>query len=125
MSTKWPQVRLGEILIERRDEPSQDDLSLGRIKIVGKIGFDNGLIKFRSDSETKTGMILVYPGDLLISGINASKGAIAIYSEENDQPVAATIHYSAYEVSKDKADITYLWWFIRSEIGRASCRERV
>ena len=123
MSTKWPKIKLGEILIERRDGPSQDDLSLGRIKIVGKIGFDNGLIKFRSDSETKTGMILAYPGDFLISGINALKGAIAIYSEENDQPVAATIHYSAYEVRKEKADITFLWWFLRSKAFRETLME--
>jgi type I restriction enzyme S subunit len=59
-------------------------------------------------------MILVRPGDLLVSGINAAKGAIAIYSKANAGPVAATIHYGAYEINKDRVDVTYLWWYLRS-----------
>src|SRR5260370_41408629 len=87
---------LGEVLAERHEIPSDDDLSLGNIRIVEKIGFNEGRIQLRIDSQTKTGMILIRPGDLVVSGINAAKGAIAIYDEANGAPVAATIHYGAY-----------------------------
>src|SRR5690606_21121042 len=49
------------------------------------------------------------------SGINAMKGAIAIYDPGSSQKVAATIHYAAYQVNKEKADIRYLWWLLRSQ----------
>jgi type I restriction enzyme S subunit len=38
-----------------------------------------GKIEFRTDVDTKTDMILARPGDLVLSGINAAKGAIALH----------------------------------------------
>src|SRR3972149_999627 len=114
MSKTWPVVRLGDVLVERREVPDSADLALGRMRIISKIGFNDGKIELRSGVGTKTGMILVQPGDLLVSGINATKGAIAVYSEKNEQPVAATIHYGAYEVRDDRVDVTYVWWYLRS-----------
>src|SRR3989344_3851286 len=125
MSTKWPRTRLREILTERRETPDAEKLALGEIRIISKIGFNGGKIEFRSEAGTKTGMILVRPGDLVVSGINAAKGAIAIYGEENDAPVAATIRYGAYEVHKDRADVTYLWWYLRSGAFREVLLEAV
>jgi type I restriction enzyme S subunit len=63
-------------------------------------------------------MILVKPGDLVISGINAEKGAIALYDENNVNPCAATIHYSSFSIDKTRADPKFLWFFFRSEIFR-------
>lgn len=114
MSEAWPMVRFGEVLTERQEVPSTDALANGDIRIVAKIGFNDGKIQLRSGSETKTGMILVRPGDLLISGINAAKGAIAIYGEENTEPIAATIHYGAYMPNKARVNVKYLWWLLRS-----------
>jgi len=107
-------VPLGEVLTERQEVPSAEALANGDIRIVSKIGFNDGKIQLRNGSETRTGMILVRPGDLLISGINAAKGAIAIYGEENTDPIAATIHYGAYLPNKDRVDVKYLWWLLRS-----------
>ncbi len=115
MSATWSKVRLGEMLNERRETPDPEALALGNIRIVSKIGFELGKIKLRQELRTKTGMILVRPGDLLLSGINAAKGAIAIYGRENTEPVAATIHYGAYSVVQGRADIGYLWWYLRSK----------
>jgi type I restriction enzyme S subunit len=111
----WPVMKLGEVLTERREAPSTDDLVTGHVRMVSKISFNSGQIEFRSDAKTKTGMILVYPGDLLISGINAAKGAIAIYGSDNTKNIAATIHYSAYTPNLKRIDIKYLWWFLRSQ----------
>jgi type I restriction enzyme S subunit len=118
MSKAWPMVPLGEVLTERREAPSVEAVAKGEIRIVAKIGFNDGKIQLRSGTETKTGMILVRPGDLLISGINAAKGAIAIYGEENTGPIASTIHYGAYIPNKDRVDVKYLWWLLRSKIFR-------
>jgi len=115
MSATWSKVRLGEVLNERRETPDPEALALGNIRIVSKIGFELGKIKLRQELGTKTEMILVRPGDLLLSGINAAKGAIAIYGRENTEPVAATIHYGAYSVVHGRVDIGYLWWYLRSK----------
>jgi len=118
MNNNWPVVKLGEILTERKEKPDLEAILTGEIPIVAKIGFGTGEIDLREESKTKTNMILIKPGDLVISGINAEKGAIAIYGEENKELAAATIHYSSYEINKGKADSLYLWYFLRSRTFR-------
>lgn len=100
MENGWQTIKLSEVLTERRETPSQESIETGEVSIVSKIGFSEGKIELRSESKTKTGMILIRPGDLVISGINAVKGAIAIYSEKSRRPIAATIHYGAYIPNK-------------------------
>jgi type I restriction enzyme S subunit len=111
----WPNIKLGEILTERREIPDSNDLDSGRVKIVEKISFRTGEIQLRSNGSTKTGMILVRPGDLLISGINAAKGAIAIYDEFASEAAAATIHYGAHIPNREKVYVHFLWWMLRSK----------
>lgn len=118
MQNSWSLVKLGEVLTERKDKPDQQAILKGEIPIVSKIKFDTGTIELRIDSQTKTNMILIQPGDLVISGINAAKGAIGIYSKENKRPAAATIHYSSYIPNTQKIDLTYLWYFLRSKFFR-------
>ncbi|MBF0572049.1 MAG: restriction endonuclease subunit S [Candidatus Omnitrophica bacterium] len=116
MRKSWPTIPLGDVLTPRQEMPQEEDLLSGRVRIVDKIGFNEGRIQLRSDVETKTKMILIRPGDLVVSGINATKGAIAIYGEENENPIAATIHYGAYIPKKDRVEIKYLWWLLRSAV---------
>jgi len=111
-------LKLGEVLTERKEVPNADELQNGETRIISKIRFDTGKIELREETKTKTDMIVVRPGDLVISGINASKGAIAIYEDSNLRPAAATIHYSSYSVNREKADPVYLWFFLRSQIFR-------
>jgi type I restriction enzyme S subunit len=125
MSKHWPTAKIGDVLTERRETPSVEDLSLGCVRIISKIGFDTGRIELRTGSETKTGMILARPGDLVISGINAAKGAIASYGTENTEPIAATIHYGAYTPKPGRADLRFLWWFFRSQFFRDLLNEHV
>ena len=63
-------------------------------------------------------MILIHPGDLVLSGINAIKGAIAIYDKVATAPIAATIHYGAYIPNDERVDVRFLWWLLRSETFR-------
>jgi len=114
MKKPWPNICLADVLQERNETPAPDLLVSGEIRIVEKIGFGDGAVKLRADGQTKTDMILIRPGDLVVSGINAAKGAIAVYPQDNLVPIAATIHYAAYIVNKEKADVRFLWLFLRS-----------
>ncbi len=116
--SSWPTVQLGDILTERQEKPNPEQLAVGEIPVVAKIAFNEGKIELRRDSDTKTGMILIRPGDLVVSGINAAKGAIAVYGREKTEPIAATIHYGAYIPKTDRVDIQFLWWLLRSNAFR-------
>jgi restriction endonuclease S subunit len=107
---------LSEILQVREDKPDLKKISIGEVRILEKITFANGKIKLRNKHETNTNMILIKPGDLVISGINASKGAIAIYDDNEKNDISATIHYSSYIPNSKKVNVKYLWWFFRTDI---------
>jgi type I restriction enzyme S subunit len=114
MIKSWPRLPLNEVLTERQETPDPSSLTSGEIRILSKISFNDGRIQLRVGGDTKTNMILIRPGDLVLSGINAAKGAIAIYGEENKKPIAATIHYGSYIPNNERVDITFLWWLLRS-----------
>lgn len=88
------------------------DANLMNIKRIKKIDFD-GNIFFDNKIKTKTNMILIKNGDLVISGINAAKGAIAIYRGKED--VLATIHYSSYILNKKNIAPDFIDCLIRSD----------
>lgn len=112
---KWEEIRLDEVLIERKETPDPVALETGEIQILSKIGFNTGVMEFRDSTTTKTKMIQFQPGDIVLSGINAAKGAIAIYPNDAKKPGSATMHYSAYFVNPERADPTFLWWLFRSK----------
>ena len=118
----WQKTKISEFLTERKDRFKPDkanELGLPRIE---KIDF-GGTIYINNFKPTKTGMILVKNGDLVISGINVEKGALAIYKGETD--ALATIHYSSYTYDKDKIDIDFLKWYLQSNIFRNIIKEQV
>ena len=107
----WNPTKLSDFLTEREGRIKHDEanrLSLQRIK---KIDF-SGAIHLDAETDTKTSMIRVKNGDLVISGINAAKGAIAVYEDEED--VLATIHYSSYKFDPDRISVDFLKWFFKS-----------
>jgi len=118
MENDWQPIPLCEVLTERQEKPLPLDLESGAIRIVSKIGFNDGKIQLRNGGDTRTGMILIRPGDLVVSGINAIKGAVAVYDERATAPIAATIHYAAYLPNRERVDIRFLWWLLRSETFR-------
>lgn len=116
--TDWHNVPLSDVLAERREVPLAHDLASGKIKIISKVGFNDGKIQLREDGKTKTNMILIRPGDLVVSGINAAKGGIAFFDGSDGESIAATIHYGAYIPNKNRVDVSYLWWLLRSHTFR-------
>ena len=99
-------------LKEREDRFKPKEANRLGLKRLEKIDF-SGSIHLAEDKETRTGMILVKRGDLVISGINVEKGAIAVYTGKED--VLATIHYSSYSFDKSKIDVEYFKWFLKSK----------
>lgn len=118
MNETWQTVPLGSVLTERRETPEENLLADGSIRVVAKVDFDKGNIHLRTGGDTKTSMILVRPGDLLVSGINAAKGAVSLYSQDYSEPIAATIHYGAYIPNNERVDAKFLWWLMRSRTFR-------
>ena len=107
---KFKIVKISDFLISREEKYKPDDDRLKGLKRLDKINFNGNI--YLSEKSTKTDMIIVYPGDLVISGINVQKGAIAVY--EGKEPITATIHYSSYMFDPTKIDIEYLKRFLKS-----------
>jgi type I restriction enzyme S subunit len=114
-------VKISDFLEERKERfKPVEAVKLG-LKRIDKIDF-KGNIYINSEIKTKTNMIIVKPGDLVLSGINVEKGAISVYNGQED--VFATIHYSSYQFDKDKINIDYLKYFVRSNEFRRIIEEQ-
>ena len=107
---KWKNVRIGEFLTGRQGRYKPDDNAIVTYKRLDKIDF-SGTIHI-SEKPSKTDMIIVQPGDLVISGTNVAKGAIAVY--QGVEPVTATIHYSSYIFDDSVVDLEYFKYFVKS-----------
>lgn len=107
---------LGDFISERREPADLGAVAAGEVAVISKIGFD-GKIELRSSSASSTNLVVVRPGDLVLSGINALKGAASYIDPKSSQPLAATIHYSVYSVG-DEADVEYLWRLLRTSRAR-------
>lgn len=108
--SEWQKAKIGNFLKVRQGKYKPDDDAIANLKRLNKIDF-RGRIHL-SDKPTKTDMIIVNSGDLVISGINVAKGAIAVH--QGSEPITATIHYSAYEFDESKIDIDFLKRFLKS-----------
>lgn len=119
--SEWKKVKIGDFLTEREGRYKPDDTKISKYKRLDKIDF-TGTIHI-SDKPTKTDMIIVYPGDLVISGINVAKGAVAVY--QGNEPVCATIHYSSYIFDSSKVDLDYFKYFVKSPAFIAALQKQV
>ncbi|MBS3100088.1 restriction endonuclease subunit S [Candidatus Pacearchaeota archaeon] len=108
-------TKISTFLKERPERFKPEEANKLNLKRLQKIDF-SGNMHFLEDKKTNTNMILIKPGDLVISGINVEKGAVAVY--QGDEEVLATIHYSSYEFDKNKIDIEYFKWFLKSDAFR-------
>jgi len=110
-----------EFLTPREDRFKPKDKRISSFQRIHKIDFSGKI--YLSDKVSNTDMILVKKGDLVISGINVEKGALAVY--EGDEDITATIHYSSYSFDVNKIDIDYLKWFLRSQAFIKLVKEKV
>lgn len=106
----WVKMKLGDVIKNREGRYKPNDPTIAGLKRIDKINFSGQI--FLSDKGSNTDMILIKKGDLVISGINVEKGALAVYEGEED--ILATIHYSSYIFDTTKIDIDFLKVFLRS-----------
>lgn len=107
---EWKKVKIGDFLTEREGRYKPNDKEISKYQRLDKIDFSGNI--HISNKPTKTDMIIVSPGDLVISGINVAKGAISVY--QGKEPVCATIHYSSYTFDDKKVDLDYFKYFVKS-----------
>ena len=108
----WRETTMSEILIPREDRFKAPDPAIAKLERIEKIDFSGNVVISKKSS--KTDMIVVHPGDFVISGINVAKGAMAIF--QGVKPVKATIHYSSYTLNDDVINVEYLKRFLKSPI---------
>ncbi len=114
-------TKISLFLKEREDRFKPEEANKLGLKRLNKIDFSGEI--HLTEKQTNTGMILIKPGDLVISGINVEKGALAVY--QGDEEIMATIHYSSYEFDKKKINIDYFKWFLRSDSFRKIVQSQV
>jgi type I restriction enzyme S subunit len=107
---EWQKIKIGQFLFERKGKYKPDDKAISGLKRVNKIDFSGNFHIVQKSS--KTNMLLIKPGDLVISGINVEKGAMGIY--DGDEDVTATIHYSSYTFDAEQINVEYFKRFLRS-----------
>lgn len=117
----WDLVEMRTFLSERKGRHKPDDQAIKGLQRIEKIDFSGNI--YLSDKPSKTDMILVKQGDLVISGINVEKGAMSIYRGEGD--IIATIHYSSYQYNTEKIDIDFLRHFLKSKTFIDALKEQV
>ncbi|MBN2765552.1 MAG: restriction endonuclease subunit S [Paludibacteraceae bacterium] len=117
----WKKIKLSEFLKNRNGRYKPNDIAISDFKRIDKIDFSGNI--FISDKASNTDMILVKKGDLVISGINIEKGAMTVYEGDND--ITATIHYSSYIYDKEKIDIEFLKYFLKSSEFKQAIKEQV
>ncbi|MFH1358527.1 MAG: restriction endonuclease subunit S [archaeon] len=115
------EIKISTFLKERQDRFKPDEANKLNLKRLQKIDF-SGNMHFLENKKTNTNMILIKSGDLVVSGINVEKGAVAVY--QGDKDVLATIHYSSYEFDENKIDINYFKWFLKSDAFRKAVQSQ-
>ena len=103
-------TRIGQFLFEREGKYKPNAIELNGLNRIDKIDFSGNF--YIAQKSSNTNMILIKPGDLVISGINVAKGAMAIYQGHED--VTATVHYSSYTFDEGQIDVEYFKRFLKS-----------
>lgn len=118
---EWKKIQISRFLKEREGRYAPDDKAVRGLKRLNKIDFSGEI--HLSDKSSKTDMIMVEPGDLVISGINVSKGALAVYHGE--EPIAATIHYSSYIFDESLINIDYFKRFVKGRTFAQALKDQI
>lgn len=117
----WKKVKVGDFLFEREGRYKPDSPEISGLQRIDKIDFSGNFHIAKKPS--KTDMILIKPGDLVISGINVAKGALGVYHGQED--ITATIHYSSYTFDESKVSVEYFKRFLKSPLFVQLLKEQV
>ncbi len=119
--SNWETKKIGTFLFEREGRYKPDAIELANLKRIDKIDFSGNF--HIAEKPSNTDMIIIKPGDLVISGINVAKGALAVYQGNED--VTATIHYSSYTFDEEQISVEYFKRFLKSPVFVSLLKEQV
>src|SRR5699024_8383956 len=114
-------VKVGDFLFEREGRYKPDAKEIQGLQRIDKIDFSGNF--HVANKPSKTNMILIKSGDLVISCINVAKGALGVY--HGDADVTATMHYSSYTFDESKVSVEFFKRFLKSPIFIQLLREQV
>ncbi|MCT7988685.1 restriction endonuclease subunit S [Laspinema olomoucense] len=117
----WKKVRVGDFLFEREGRYKPNSQEIAELPRIDKIDFSGNF--HIANKPSKTDMILIKTGDLVISGINVAKGALGVYHGQED--VTATIHYSSYTFDESVISVEYFKRFLKSPLFIQLLKEQV
>ncbi len=112
----WNTIALIDMIKIRSEEASADEISERRVLLLDKISFDEGKIHAGKKNKTRMKQYKAYEGDIVVSKINARKGAIGIV--KNLTPISSTIHFRTLVPNPDVVDTKFLWLALRSSYCR-------
>lgn len=108
----WPTEPLSNVAKIRNDPATQDEVESGDIDLLDRISFEEGRVFAGNRSETKMTQFKAYKGDIVVSKINARKGAVGIV--KSDTPVGTTIHFRVFIPDNGRVLTTFLHLGLRS-----------
>ncbi len=114
MNAKWPTIRLGEVLKQRKEFGSIQDLkSYKRLRVqlhakgvVLRDEVDGALIKTKQQQTCRA-------GEFLVAEIDAKVGGFGIVPDALDGAIVSS-HYFLFVVDKAKLDLGFLDYFVRT-----------
>ncbi len=96
--------------VSERSDPSshliKNLLRINKIDFAGNIEL--------TENKSSTPQRICEPGNLVLSGINAAKGSLAIY--RGKEPITTSIHYLVFEINRQTIRPDYLNFLIRSNV---------
>ena len=112
----WPTILLSEITTIRFEKATEHEIRNTQILLLDRISFDEGKVYAGNRDKTKMSQYRAYKGDIIVSKINARKGAIGVV--KTNTPIGTTIHFRVLMPDNSKIDTTFLHLALRSSFCR-------
>lgn len=113
---QWPVIKLCKIAAFRFEPAEEAEIKSGRVALLDKISFEEGAIHYSCRANTKMAQYKAYKGDIVVSKINARKGAVGLV--ESELPIGATVHFRVLAPDASRVNAKYLKLALRSSFCR-------
>jgi len=113
---KWEVRPLSRVSKLRNEIAIEEEIKSSAILLLDRISFEDGKIHAGSRISTKMKQFKSYKGDIVVSKINARKGAIGIV--ESDKPIGVTVHFRVLIPDEDVVNRLFLWLALRGKFCR-------
>lgn len=112
----WLTIPLSEITTIRFEKATEHEIRNAQILLLDRISFDEGKVYAGNRDKTKMSQYRAHKGDIIVSKINARKGAIGVV--KTNTPIGTTIHFRVLMPDNSKIDTTFLHLALRSSFCR-------